>query len=248
MAFFEYYNKKIFFEIYGSGIPLFLLHGNSVSHKMFESEIEYYSSFFQVIVMDYAGCGYSYRMERFPDDYWNYNAKIVSDLANFLHLSKINVIGTSGGGLVGINLAILRPDLINKIIADSFLGEGISLADAKSIKKSRLKSKKDLLNIKFWKDMNGDDWEQVVDNDIDLLYRLGVEGINPIVGNLSDIKAKTLLTASTQDELIPNTDRKVKAVAEKIPGARLIISEVGKHPFMITQKETFRLIATDFLT
>lgn len=248
MPYIKYNKLNVFYDTFGQGEPLLLLHGNSVSHKMFESEIDFYSESFRIIVFDYAGCGFSSRLSDFPDDYWNMNAKIAIEVLRELSVNKVNVIGTSGGGLVGLNLAILAPELVKKLIADSFLGEGISMQDAESIKMSRLKSKKNILNVKFWQDMNGDDWEQVVDNDINLLYRLGQKHINPIIGDLSDIKAKVLLTASTEDELIPSTDVKVKAVADKITGARLIVSEVGKHPFMITQKETFRMIAIDFLT
>ncbi len=42
---------------------------------------------------------------------------------NRLHLSPINLICTSGGALVAINVALKRPNLVEKVIVDSSEGE-----------------------------------------------------------------------------------------------------------------------------
>ena len=45
------------------------------------------------------------------------------DMFEESNYKKVNLIGTSGGALVAINVALERPDLVNKIVADSFEGE-----------------------------------------------------------------------------------------------------------------------------
>lgn len=46
-------------------------------------------------------------------------------LIEHLKLEKANLLGTSGGAWVAINTALKRPDLIHKVIADSFDGRNL---------------------------------------------------------------------------------------------------------------------------
>ena len=51
----EFYNIrgiKIYCEIYGSGLPLLMIHGNGGSIKSFENNIPYFSKKYKVIVAD----------------------------------------------------------------------------------------------------------------------------------------------------------------------------------------------------
>ena len=50
MSYFIYQNKKIFFEEYGDGIPLLLLHGNSLSSRMFLPIIDDLQKYTKVIL------------------------------------------------------------------------------------------------------------------------------------------------------------------------------------------------------
>lgn len=246
--YFEFEGYKVFFKIKGEGKPLLLLHGNSVSSNMFRFDIEHFSRKFQVITFDYIGHGKSERVKRFRDDFWNYNAKTATALLDLLKINLCSVIGTSGGALVGLNLSIINPDRFDKLIADSFLGEFLRSDEADSIVEKRVYAKNNnFMSQQFWKSMHGSDWEQVVDNDLDLMLRVGHENLPLIHGNLSSIKAYVLGIASTEDELIPNIDERLISICNKISNAKDRIFDYGKHPFMTTQKEKFREIADEFL-
>jgi pimeloyl-ACP methyl ester carboxylesterase len=247
MSFFNFDNQNIFYSIIGEGEPLLLLHGNSVSSKMFRYEIEYFSSNYKVIVFDYPGHGESGRLVEFRDDFWNYNAKCALELLSKLDIKHCNVIGTSGGALVGLNLAILEPNLVNKLIADSFLGETLSIDVAQEIVSKRTYAKTNgFMEQQFWKFMHGDDWEQVVENDLNLMMKVALKKLPLIWGDLSTIKAEVLGIASKEDELIPNIDKRLISICKKIPNCKSKIYAFGKHPFMITQKQIFRKLAFDF--
>ena len=69
MAYFYYADKKIYYEEIGRGIPLLLLHGNSVSSKMFQGIIDLYKEDYKVILIDFLGHGRSDRLEQFPTDF-----------------------------------------------------------------------------------------------------------------------------------------------------------------------------------
>ena len=44
-----------------------------------------------------------------------------------MNCGKVSLVGTSGGAWAGINAALKRPDLIHKVVADSF--DGLTLQD-----------------------------------------------------------------------------------------------------------------------
>lgn len=52
MSFFNYEDKKVYYEIVGEGTPLLLIHGNTSSSKLFTQLLPLYASF-QVILIDF---------------------------------------------------------------------------------------------------------------------------------------------------------------------------------------------------
>ncbi len=247
MSFFNFENQQIFFSVQGEGEPLLLLHGNSVSSKMFRYEIEYFSQNYKVVVFDYPGHGESGRLEEFRDDFWRYNAQCALELLSLLDIKLCKVIGTSGGALVGLNLAILEPNIISKLVVDSFLGETLNIEVAKDIVRKRTIAKTSgFMEQQFWKFMHGEDWEQVVDNDLRLMLKVAEKKLPLIWGDLSSIKSEVLGIASTEDELIPNIDERLISICRKIPNCYTKIFNFGKHPFMITQKQEFRKLVNIF--
>jgi pimeloyl-ACP methyl ester carboxylesterase len=123
MPYFEYGSKKIFYEKFGNGMPLILLHGNSVSLKMFANILDLYKNDYKIVLIDFLGLGRSDRLKEFPIDFWYDEALQVIRLLELKEFSKADIIGTSGGALVALNVALERPDLVNRLIADSFEGE-----------------------------------------------------------------------------------------------------------------------------
>lgn len=247
MGYLKYYNRNVFFDSTGHGYPLLLLHGNVVSSKMFYREIEFWSDYYKVFFFDYPGHGKSERLERFSDDFWLYNAGAAKLVLEELNIEKCHVIGTSGGALVGLNLAGLIPDKISKMIVDSFFGLRFSLDEAKVIIKKRTKAKRDLLTSSFWKSMHGDDWEQIIENDFDMMLRTAQHGRPIIHTDLTKISFPVLGIASEADELIENIGERLIATMDMIPNGRTMIFKQGKHPFMITKYEKFREIVFNFL-
>ena len=248
MPFIDYKGKKVFHNSEGEGHPLLLLHGNVVSSLMFKQEIEFYKDFFKVIYFDYPGHGKSERLESFDDDFWFYNAKAAEIVLNHYGINKTHVIGTSGGAVVGLNLAGLIPDKISKMIVDSFFGFSLTQEDADRIISKRTKAKKDLLTSSFWKYMHGEDWESIIDNDFDMTRRAVQHGRPAIHTDLTKIHFPVLATASREDELIENIEERTLEVINLIPEGKAMIFDEGKHPFMITMREKFRDIAINFLT
>lgn len=247
MPFFKFDNNKIFYDQKGEGEPLLLIHGNSVSSRMFDSEIDYYSQYYHVIYFDYPGHGQSDRIDKFRDDFWLYNAHCALNLLQFLGLPQVNVIGTSGGALTGLNLAVTNPHAVIKLITDSFAGERITEEEAEFIYDTRTKAKSETVFPAFMKEMHGEDWEKIVDQDLDLMLRVGRNNLPTVHGEVSIISAPVLGVGSDEDGLIPNIRERISHIIGKIPGGQTKFFTYGKHPFMVTQKDDFRKVALDFL-
>lgn len=108
-------DADLYYEVYGEGEPIFLLHGNSGSIKDFYQQIPVLSSQYKVIVMDTRAQGKS--IDRTKKDF---NYKIFADdvkgLADHLGLKKINIAGWSDGGNTGLEFALKYPENLDKLI------------------------------------------------------------------------------------------------------------------------------------
>lgn len=122
MSYFKFENKKVYYNIIGEGQPLVLLHGNTTSSKMFEMILSLYTNDFKVIVIDFLGHGQSERVNIFPSDMYEWEARQVIALLDHLNIGKASLVGTSGGAWVAIDVALMREDLVYKVVADSFDG------------------------------------------------------------------------------------------------------------------------------
>jgi pimeloyl-ACP methyl ester carboxylesterase len=106
---------KLYYEIYGEGEPLFLLHGNSGSIQDFYQQIPVLSQQFKVIVVDTRGQGKSIDTSERDFTYTQF-AEDIKMLADKLELHKINIAGWSDGGVTGLEFALKYPENLNKLI------------------------------------------------------------------------------------------------------------------------------------
>ena len=112
---------EIYYEQYGSGTPLLILHGNSQSLAVFYPFLRTFLPDFQVILMDSRGHGRSrlsvhtalhgFSTEDMADD--------VIALLNHLHLSSVHLLGFSDGANIGLEIACKYPERLKKLICIS---------------------------------------------------------------------------------------------------------------------------------
>jgi pimeloyl-ACP methyl ester carboxylesterase len=105
---------KLYYEVYGEGQPLILLHGNGSSIGSFSNQIPALSSKYKVYAIDSRAQG------RSSDSIKDLSYKLMADdIASFiktLSLSNVNIVGWSDGGNIGIELAFAYPELVNKVV------------------------------------------------------------------------------------------------------------------------------------
>ena len=102
-----------------------------------------YTDKFRCILIDFLGNGRSDRVEKFPINLWYDEALQTIALAEHLDRGKVSLIGTSGGAWAAANAAMLRPDLFECIIADSFDGRTLNSRFSEKLLTERKAAKAD---------------------------------------------------------------------------------------------------------
>ncbi|MEO5892607.1 MAG: alpha/beta hydrolase [Ferruginibacter sp.] len=104
---------KMYYEIYGAGKPLLIIHGNGGSIRDFSKQVPYFSKEYKVILADSRAQGKSVdtgqvlNYEMMADD--------LNALLDVLHLDSCYVIGWSDGGINGLLLAMRHPEKVKKL-------------------------------------------------------------------------------------------------------------------------------------
>ena len=214
---------------------------------MFVGVGESFTDNYKVVLIDFLGHGKSDRVDSFSTDLWHDEALQVIALIEQAQYKKVNLIGSSGGAIVAINVALERPDLVNKVIADSFEGETPLQEFVENLSKDREATKRDEGGKAFFNFMHGEGWEKVVDNDTRAIREhaktIGTFFHRP----LSDLHTDILLTGSREDEFVKGIQQIYTKLVEKIGHGEMHIFEHGKHPALMSEKEAFISIAKGFL-
>ena len=106
-------NVKLYYEEYGSGKPIILLHGNQESHEIFDKLIDKLKDNYKVYAVDSRCHGKS---ENPIDISYDLMCDDIIDFIKKLHIDKPILYGFSDGGIIGILVAIKEPDLLSKLI------------------------------------------------------------------------------------------------------------------------------------
>ncbi len=135
---------RVYYEIYGEGEPLLLLHGNGGSIINFIYEIPVLSKHFKVIAVDSRAQGRSSDSDQ--EITYALMASDMSELIDKLGLGKVNVVGWSDGGNIGLELAYAHPEKVLKVVA---IGANYSTENWMAAPDSAVMAPDDPLILKF---------------------------------------------------------------------------------------------------
>lgn len=106
---------KLYYEVYGTGEPILLIHGNGLSIASLKAQIEYFRQHYKVIAMDSRDQGRSgdstdkITYEKMTDD--------LAALLDHLKTEPVYVLGWSDGGIEALLLGIRHPVKVKKLAA-----------------------------------------------------------------------------------------------------------------------------------
>lgn len=111
---------KMYYEIYGEGKPLILIHGGgSTIQSNFGQVIPMFAKNRKVIAVELQAHGRT--SDRGKDSSFEQDADDVAGLLKNLKIDKADFFGFSNGGTTTIQIALLHPEIVDKIILGSAL-------------------------------------------------------------------------------------------------------------------------------
>lgn len=248
MSYFNYQSKNIFYQEIGEGKPVLFLHGDTASSKMFELLLPLYTEHFKVILIDFLGNGQSDRINGLPIDLWYSQARQVIALLEHLNYGKVSLVGTSGGAWSAVNVALDRPDLINKVVADSFDGRTLQKDFSANLIAERTFAKSDAMARQFYEWCNGEDWEAVVDLNTKILTAFASTEKPLFHKPLQTLAVPILLLGSKQDSMCrKDLVNEYESMLKLIPNGNMHIFETGDHPAIASNAEAAAKIIIKFV-
>ncbi|MCJ8152508.1 alpha/beta fold hydrolase [Chryseobacterium sp. SSA4.19] len=216
-------DAKLYYEEYGSGSPVILLHGNNGSISDFYSQIPELSKHFRVIAIDTRGQGRSsdlstneYSYEIFADD--------LLKVFHELKIGKANIVGWSDGGNTGLTFNLKNPNLIQKliIIGANINPEGVNIKLLNSLK----------IQLENPENKNR------------RLIKLMLNHPHIIPDQLKNIKNPVLVIAGSQDAI---NEEHTKTIKDNLPNSTLMIIPNATHYIPFEQPEILNKMIINFL-
>ncbi len=225
---------KIYCEIYGSGKPLLMIHGNGGSIAAFKNNIPYFSKKYKVIVADSRSQGKS------KDENDSLSFEMMADdeaaLLDALNIDSAYVLGWSDGGINALLLAMRHPEKVIKLVSTGANLWPDSTAIIPSLWKEDKANYDSLKDNHFTTAAAKNDWK---------LFLLDWFQPNISLDALHEIKCPSLIIGGDHDLIkIEHT----VLIYQNIPSAYLWIVPNSGHATLIEHKDEFNKIVDDFFT
>jgi pimeloyl-ACP methyl ester carboxylesterase len=221
----------MYYEIYGVGDPVLIIHGNGGSIRDFLYQIPYFDKNYKVILADSRSQGKSI------DDSDSLSYEMMADdlnvLLNTLRIDSCMVIGWSDGGINGLLLAIRHPEKVKKLaITGANLWPDTSAVDPA------------VYNLV----VNNIDSLKKLPQSLDLKHSLKLLHLlidEPHIGleQLHRIQCPTLVIGGDHDVILTNH---TLLIAESIPKSYLWILPNSGHSTPIVYKNQFNQVVYEF--
>ena len=231
----KYYNIhgiKLYAEVYGTGKPLLLIHGNGGSINAFENNIPYFAKKYKVIAVDSRAHGKS------RDDRDSLSFEMMADdfaaLLDTMHIDSAYVIGWSDGGINALELAMRHPGKVIKLASTGANLWPDSTGIVPSYWKQEQKDYNAKKNTVFKTAKEKNDWK---------IFLLDWFQPNIKLSDLKAIKCPSLIIAGDHD-VIPT--QHTVLISQNIPKAYLWIVPHSGHPTLIEHRDEFNRKVDEF--
>jgi pimeloyl-ACP methyl ester carboxylesterase len=223
---------KLYTEVYGTGKPLLLIHGNGGSIRNFAPTISYFAKKYKVIAVDSRAHGKS------RDDRDSLSFEMMADdfdaLLNTMHIDSAYVIGWSDGGINALELAMRHPGKVIKLASTGANLWPDSTGLIPSYWKQEQKDYEAKKNTQFKTAKEKNDWK---------IFLLDWLQPNIKLSELKAIKCPSLIIAGDHD-LIPT--QHTVLISQNIPKAYLWILPHSGHGTLIEHSDEFNKKVDDF--
>ncbi len=216
-------DAKIYYEEYGKGEPLILMHGNNGSIADFYQQIPFFSKYYRVIAIDTRGQGRSTDLTKKEYSYQEFAADLLK-ITQQLKLDKVNILGWSDGGNTGLIFNAEHPELVAKLIT---IGANLNPL---GVKEEIINTFKQQLSANAGKDQR--------------LVKLMLDHPNMTTEQLAKIKNPTLIIAGASDVI---KEEHTKSIHNFIKNSELQIIPNATHYVPFEQPEKLNELVLKFL-
>ncbi len=252
---------ELYFETSGSGPPLVLVSGLSGSARFWRLQVVRLAERFTVVVHDHRG------VDRSSRDAIVYSIEQIAGdtlaLMDYLHIDRAAMIGQSTGGAVGQHLAATQPDRISRLVLSStwthadpyftrLFEQRRGLLRRAGIELYTREGSLLVYPPEWLRDHDREVAEaearavasasspEIMISRIEALLRFDGRALAP------RIRCPTLVIAALDDRITPAYFS--RALAQAIPGARLVLLDGGGHFLPIVEPERYSEIVLPFLS
>ena len=233
----KYYNIrgfKMYCEVYGSGKPLLMIHGNGGNISAFKNNISYFAKKYKVIAVDSRAHGKStdnsdsLSFEMMADDF--------AALLTAMYIDSAYVIGWSDGGINALLLAMRHPEKVIKLASTGANLWPDSTALIPSLWKDEKRNFDEHANKPFANAKEKNDWK---------IFMLDWLQPNVPLSQLHSIQCPSLIISGDHDLI---TLEHTVQIYQNIPSAYLWILPNSSHGTLIDHKDDFNKKVDDFFT
>ncbi|MEM9953486.1 MAG: alpha/beta hydrolase [Chloroflexota bacterium] len=241
---------------------IFLLHAGICDSRMWQTQLEYFSTDYQVIAVDM----HSFGQSGIPSESFSFHADFFALLDHF-GIEQTWIMAASLGGIFAFEMAVTRPNHIKGLLLSApgivdFVHNGEAHPLVAKIDEADDVGDLDLVNeleIQMWvdgegrsaDDMNPEMRQLVLDMNLialqadDSFWELSAELSPPVSERLSKITMPVLLIYGDLD--IPASMARVNFIADGIPHAEKVLMSGTAHLPNMEQPEQFNQIVQTFL-
>ncbi len=218
---------KLYYETYGNGEPLIMLHGNGGSIDAFRNQIPFFEKYYRVIAIDSrlqgksGGSADTISYEMMASDF--------CALLDQLQIKSAYVLGWSDGGIDGILMAMNCPDRVKKLAASG----ANTIADTTALSQADFNSMKKVVS-----DPKSSAKEKA-------LNQMMIDQPNIAYSELGKIKCPVLIMVGDRDMIKPEHTLKI---FQSIPGAELCIFPDSHHGVCQQHPELFNETVLSFFS
>ena len=218
---------QLYYEVYGTGEPLIMLHGNGGSINAFSNQIPFFEKYYQVIAIDSRLQGKSGGS---PDNIsYELMASDFCVLLDYLNIKSANVLGWSDGGIDGIIMAMNCPGKVKRL----------AVSGANTVPDTTAITNADLLGMKDFVAHPESASKIAI-----ALTQMMIDQPNILYADLGKILCPVLVMAGDHDMI--KAEHTIK-ISQSIPSSTLCIFPDSNHGVCQQHPELFNKTVLEFL-
>jgi pimeloyl-ACP methyl ester carboxylesterase len=229
----------MYYAVYGAGDPVLLVHGGLGHADIWANQVKDLMKDHTVIVADSRGHG---RSSRNAEAYsYDLMASDYVALLDYLKIDKVDLVGWSDGGIIGVDIALKHPERLRKLFAQA------ANVTVDGIDPKVMESK----TFNAYIARMGEDYQKMsktpgeFDAFVEQISHMWASQPNWSDAELAKIAVPTAIVLGDHDEAI--TRAHTEHMAQVIPGAKLVILKDASHFAMLQDPAGYTKAVRDFI-